>query len=1303
MGVIRRNGYLLRPEVTAFLFLCGAALSSAQSFPNSGTITVNNGSPAAATPYPTSCPNASCITVPPLSGSFVSMTVSINYSTVSAQSISDPAVLLVSPSGQALDILSFTCAFDTIPPSLSLTLSDTAGTTVPHGTCPTLSSSYKPTSYGGSGDAFPSFGGSYVAAGDGSTSGTGTSGTGTLAGTFGSGTFNGTWKLYVADQTGAGSPTVISSWSLNITFSGAAVSTTTALTAGSPNPSFTSGGGSSVTFTATVTSGGSPVTTGTVTLHDATTNTDLGSGVALNGSGQAVLTGVFSPEGIHQVNAVYNGNASFATSTSSNVSQTANNHATQTGNTICNNGAITLNNGNPSIGTAASPYPSSIIMGTPEPNLTGIIQKVTVTLNGFTYGDEEGLGFVLSGPNGKNFEFMSDTGGSSPPASAVNLTFDDNASNPLTFGTNPSAGTYKPTSDVCNPSCSSPPDPYQSPAPGSFDSAAPFGSATLLQEFGGASPNTTWTLYAANRANTGTPGTVGSWCLNFTMQTNAHGTTTTVSGSPNPATTGTSPQIVTITASVTSDVTVTAGTVTFTDGTTTLGSTSVSNNTASITTSTLTEGTHHIVASYGGTSSGTIFGVSSNNYNQRIDHTTAPSGTYTYCNGGALTIPGGTESLGPDGPYPSNIFVTALPGTVQALTVKLKSVTSRNVDFLNSLLVGPTGTNLDFFSRSGPAGAISALDLTFDDTASSGIPSNLSLSGSYKPTSGATGNSYPACPPNATNCTSPPVGPPLSSNPFTPSNYAQPAGNKILGNTSTAGVFGGTTGSTFNGNGTWSLFQQLDTEDASDGSIGGGWCLNFTQNAPVFTLNKAHTGNFTQGQQGVLFTITAHNSGPGPSGGVATVTDAMPTGLTPTGAGAGTDPSWSCNVSTQTVTCTNSTAVAAGSDYPTLTLAANVTNTATSPLMNQASISGGGLAASVSSNVNSVTIVPAPDLIIIKARASALVQGQTVTYSIGVGNNISGSTTSGQVTVADTPPAGLTYDAAASTPNGWSCGVATGTVTCTITQAVTGGNNYPTITLAFDVAASASGTISNTATVSGGGELNTANDSSTATTTVVQTTTTAAGNASATFSATDQTVPLSATVTTAPGTVGTGSVTFTVKNGGTTIGSPVTSGTVTAGAASANYTLPGGTGIGTYTIQAVYTAGLGFTGSSDSSHTLTVSAPACTAEPDVTSSFSASPSGFHVNLANGHYLETVTLTNTSGSDIANLNFVLDNLTNATLSNPTGATSCTTPSGSPYVSMGAVPSGQTVYVKLDFIKTPGTIAYTMRLLGGTGTP
>jgi large repetitive protein len=102
-------------------------------------------------------------------------------------------------------------------------------------------------------------------------------------------------------------------------------------------------------------------------------------------------------------------------------------------------------------------------------------------------------------------------------------------------------------------------------------------------------------------------------------------------------------------------------------------------------------------------------------------------------------------------------------------------------------------------------------------------------------------------------------------------------------------------------------------------------------------------------------------------------------------------------------------------------------------------------------------------------------------------------------------------------------------------------------------------------------------------------TTVATANASATYSASAQTVTLNATVTSSGATVNAGTVTFTLLSSGVPVGAAVTSGTVTNGAASASYTLPAGTATGQYTIQVVYNSGGAFASSSDSSHELTIS------------------------------------------------------------------------------------------------------------------
>src|SRR5207237_2109549 len=87
------------------------------------------------------------------------------------------------------------------------------------------------------------------------------------------------------------------------------IATATGLTS-SLNPSIT---GQGVTFTATVTSLGSPVTTGTITFKDGATT--LAAGVSLDAAGQASFSTSALGIATHAVAADYSGTATLATST----------------------------------------------------------------------------------------------------------------------------------------------------------------------------------------------------------------------------------------------------------------------------------------------------------------------------------------------------------------------------------------------------------------------------------------------------------------------------------------------------------------------------------------------------------------------------------------------------------------------------------------------------------------------------------------------------------------------------------------------------------------------------------------------------------------------------------------------------------------------------------------------------------------------------------------------------------------------------------------------------------------------------
>ena len=130
-----------------------------------------------------------------------------------------------------------------------------------------------------------------------------------------------------------------------------------------------------------------------------------------------------------------------------------------------------------------------------------------------------------------------------------------------------------------------------------------------------------------------------------------------------------------------------------------------------------------------------------------------------------------------------------------------------------------------------------------------------------------------------------------------------------------------------------------------------------------------------------------------------------------------------------------------------------------------------------------VSIKPAslvPDLTISKTHAGGFVQGQIgAIYKITVANS-GGAATSGTVTVNDALPAAL-FPTAIGGP-GWTCTLAT--LTCTRTDALAAVSNYPAITLTVNIASNAPASVTNAATVAGGGETNSSNDTANDITTI---------------------------------------------------------------------------------------------------------------------------------------------------------------------------------------------------------------------------
>ena len=123
--------------------------------------------------------------------------------------------------------------------------------------------------------------------------------------------------------------------------------------------------------------------------------------------------------------------------------------------------------------------------------------------------------------------------------------------------------------------------------------------------------------------------------------------------------------------------------------------------------------------------------------------------------------------------------------------------------------------------------------------------------------------------------------------------------------------------------------------------------------AVALSITKTHLDNFQQGQQGATYTVTVSNgASAGATSGTVTVTEIPPSGggLTVTGM---TGMNWTCTVAT--LTCTRSDSLAGGASYDPITVTVNVSATATSPLNNQVTLSGGGSASANATDATTIT------------------------------------------------------------------------------------------------------------------------------------------------------------------------------------------------------------------------------------------------------------------------------------------------------------------------------------------------------------
>ena len=343
----------------------------------------------------------------------------------------------------------------------------------------------------------------------------------TLGQAFDGANGNGNWSLFMSNSAGT-ALAVTGGWCLSFTQNTGATSSTTL--SSSENPAFV---GDAASLTATVTSSGSPVTSGSVTF---TENGVAPSGVSnnvvnMNSSGHASISVAGLAEGDHDITATYSGVSNVYYPSSNTLWQREDTRSTASGAgsstspaLYCNSGGIVLPGSASAIG-AASPNPSNIFVS----NLPGTLKSIEVELKGFYTGADPTIvdtASLLVGPNNQALDFFSGAGASETMLSLGNYDFYDSANRGVPQSAF-SAGDYLPTSyDSTDTFFANASGQYTLPS--MIDYAAPHSTPYTFNTengegngvFTSIDANGVWSLYFNQSIHDTGAGATG-WCLSL--------------------------------------------------------------------------------------------------------------------------------------------------------------------------------------------------------------------------------------------------------------------------------------------------------------------------------------------------------------------------------------------------------------------------------------------------------------------------------------------------------------------------------------------------------------------------------------------------------------------------------------------------------------------------------------------------------------------------------------------------------------------------------------------------------------------
>ena len=174
--------------------------------------------------------------------------------------------------------------------------------------------------------------------------------------------------------------------------------------------------------------------------------------------------------------------------------------------------------------------------------------------------------------------------------------------------------------------------------------------------------------------------------------------------------------------------------------------------------------------------------------NQNNEAVSGDNATFVFSNSSPIAI----NDLTTANPYPSEINVSGVIGTIEKITVTINDYQHTFPDDVDVLLVAPNGQSVVVMSDVGGSQNIAGVTLTLDDAADAPLPDESQIqSGTFKPTDFEPNDDFPAPAPVA------------------------PRGNNLS-------AFNGT-----NPNGTWRLFV-VDDSGQDVGVIVSGWSLTIS-------------------------------------------------------------------------------------------------------------------------------------------------------------------------------------------------------------------------------------------------------------------------------------------------------------------------------------------------------------------------------------------------------------------------------------------------------------------------------------------